>query len=179
MRRTFGKALRMPIAAVSLIFLQLICVVLFLGDLASEISQPILTPADIRHSWLESAAVFCLLAGIVFEWREGKKLMRRTDMLEEELKNARRTVFDLIETHFDSWGLTPSERDVAGFVVKGLASAEIAELRGCTEATVKAHLNAVYRKSGSVNRAGMLSHVIDSLVNGTFEQRQGADLSNE
>lgn len=176
MRRTFDKLFGLPLVAMTLIVLQLVCAVLFVVDLASELAILGRAPADTRHLVLETVAILCLLAGIAFEWREGKRLLRRTVILEEELRNARKTVFDLIETHFESWGLTPSERDVAGFVVKGLTTAEISVLRGCTEATVKAHLNAVYRKSGSVNRAGMLSHVIDSLVNGTFDHKQQAGL---
>ncbi len=172
MPRTFDKPLSVSLVSMILIVLQLICAVLFLGDLASEFATLGRAPADIRHIVLETVAIICLLAGIAFEWREGKRLLRRAVVMEEKLKDARRTVFDLIETHFDSWGLTPSERDVAGFVVKGLPTSEIAELRGCSESTVKAHLNAVYRKSGSVNRAGMLSHVIDGLVNDTFDDRK-------
>lgn len=168
MRRALQTLLRAPLAAMTLIVLQLVCAILFVGDLASELPLLGRAPADILHITLETVAILCLLAAIAFEWREGKRLLRRTAILEEEINNARKTVIDLIETHFDSWGLTPSERDVAGFVVKGLTTAEISTLRGCTEATVKAHLNAVYRKSGSLNRAGMLSHVIDSLINDDY-----------
>lgn len=174
MRRTFDKLLRAPLVVMTLVVLQLVCAVLFSVDLVSEFTLVGRAPADTRHFALETTAILCLLAGISFEWREGVRLLRRTVILEEELRNARRTVFDLIERHFDSWGLTPSERDVAGFVVKGLTTVEIAALRGSTEATVKAHLNAVYRKSGSANRAGMLSRVIDSLISDTFDHKHGA-----
>ena len=66
--------------------------------------------------------------------------------------------------HFDSWGLTPSERDVALFVIKGLPIAEIARLRGSAEGTVKSQLNAVYRKSGVSGRGALLGLLIDDLV---------------
>lgn len=179
MRHTFEELLHAPLVVMALVVLQLVCAVLFSVDLVSEFALAGRAPTDTRHFALETTAILCLLAGISFEWREGVRLLRRTVILEEELRNARRTVFDLIETHFDNWNLTPSERDVAGFVVKGLSTSEIAALRGSAEATVKAHLNAVYRKSGATNRAGMLSCVIDSLINDTFDQKHEAGLPLE
>lgn len=176
MRRTFEKLLRAPLVLVVLVFLQLFCAVLFSVDLVSEFALDGRAQTESRHLILEMTAIFCLLAGISFEWREGVRLLRRTAVLEKELRNARSAVLDLIEAHFDSWDLTPSERDVAGFVVKGLTTAEIASLRGSAEATVKAHLNAVYRKSGTTSRAGMLSCVIDSLINDTCDQKHGVKL---
>ncbi len=170
MRRRFSRFLGVPVLAIILIVLQLVCAALFLVDLVLEFVQFGSASIEASHLVLETTAILCLLAGIAFEWREGKRLLRRTVILEEELINARKTVFDLIEAHFENWGLTPSERDIANFVVKGLTTTQISTLRDCTEATVKAHLNAIYRKSGTVNRAGMLSHVIDSLVDGSFDK---------
>jgi DNA-binding CsgD family transcriptional regulator len=166
MHRSIENLLSAPLVVVALIVVQLACVVLFTFDLASEFITLENRSANIRHLALETVAILCLVIAIAFEWREGKRLRRRTVALEENLTNASKAVFDSIEAHFDTWGLTPSERDVAGFVVKGLSTTEIADLRRCSEATVKAHLNAVYRKSGSRNRAEMLSHVIDSLISG-------------
>ena len=70
----------------------------------------------------------------------------------------------MIESHFDDWTLTASERDVAGLMVKGLSIAEIAQVRGSAEGTVKAHLNAIYRKANARNRAEVLSHIMDTLI---------------
>jgi DNA-binding NarL/FixJ family response regulator len=60
--------------------------------------------------------------------------------------------------------LTPSEADVANFLVKGLGIAEIAQMRGSAEGTIKSHLNSIYRKSGTHNRGEVLSLIIDSLM---------------
>lgn len=169
MYHALTRNMSLPFGAVVLVVAQLICAVLFMIDLLSETILRQEGRADVYHITLESVLIVCLVASIVFEWQAGKKLLRRTNMLQGNLDNASKAVFQVVEAHFDSWGLTPSERDVAGFVVKGMTTAEIAELRGCSEATVKAHLNAVYRKSGSVNRAGMLSNVIDSLISGRIQ----------
>src|SRR3989338_4967942 len=91
-RRTFDKLLGLPLVAIPLIVLQLVCAVLFVVDLASELVILGRAPADTRHLVLETVAILCLLAGIALEWREGKRLLRRTVILEEELRNARKTV---------------------------------------------------------------------------------------
>ena len=70
----------------------------------------------------------------------------------------------LLEERFAEWELTPSERDVAWFTIKGLSIAEIARLRGTSEGTVKAHSNAIYRKAGVSGRTQLLSLFIEDLM---------------
>jgi DNA-binding CsgD family transcriptional regulator len=73
---------------------------------------------------------------------------------------------EVIEDRFAAWGLTPSEADVAGFTIKGFSIAEVAELRGSSEATVKTHLNAVYRKAGVSGRTQLVSVFVEDLLAG-------------
>ena len=60
--------------------------------------------------------------------------------------------------------LTPSERDVALFAIKGMSTAEIASLRSTSEGTVKAQTNAIYRKAGVSGRSQLLSLFIEDLM---------------
>jgi DNA-binding NarL/FixJ family response regulator len=48
--------------------------------------------------------------------------------------------------------LTPREREIARLVGEGLSNKVIAARGGITERTVKAHLNAIFRKTGISNR---------------------------
>lgn len=48
--------------------------------------------------------------------------------------------------------LAPRERQLIGFVRKGLRNREIAEQLGVTEGTVKVYLHAIFEKLGVVNR---------------------------
>ena len=50
-------------------------------------------------------------------------------------------------------GLTPSEQRIGMLVLTGLANGEIAERIGRAEDTVKDHLRACYRKTGTYSRA--------------------------
>ena len=70
----------------------------------------------------------------------------------------------VIEEHFDTWGLSASERDVAMLAIKGLSIAEIAALRNTKEGTVKAQNAAVYRKAGVSGRLQLLSLFIEELL---------------
>lgn len=53
--------------------------------------------------------------------------------------------------------LTNSEIDVLTYLRKGLTTREIAQYRVCSEATVKSHLTAIYRKFGVKNRTGAIA----------------------
>ena len=89
-------------------------------------------------------------------------------LLEQRLDIAKRAVHEVMEHHFTEWQLTGSEREVCMLLVKGFPIPEIASLRGSAEGTIKAHLNNIYRKSGTRNQAELLSVLIDALV-GDFE----------
>lgn len=152
----------MPLGLALLIGVQAVCVTFFVGDVLEDFRE--MAPGGGVHLGIEAVAAASLLAAIVFEVRVMLDLLRRKAQLERSLSLARAAVHEVIEAHFDAWRLSASERDVAGFLVKGLGIPEIAELRGCAEGTVKAHLNAIYRKSGARNRGELLSLVIDSLI---------------
>jgi DNA-binding CsgD family transcriptional regulator len=73
---------------------------------------------------------------------------------------------DIMGERFDEWGLTPAERDVALFAIKGLSIADIAQMRETSEGTVKAQTAAIYRKAGVSGRSQLLSLFIDDLMDG-------------
>lgn len=69
-----------------------------------------------------------------------------------------------INARFASWRLTPAERDVAWFTMKGMSISEIADLRGTSQGTVKAQGNAIYRKAGVGGRVQLLAAFMDELI---------------
>jgi DNA-binding CsgD family transcriptional regulator len=90
--------------------------------------------------------------------------MRRTAIVEQKLKAASGAFMDVMAERFDDWGLTPAERDVALFAIKGMSIQEIAALRQTSEGTVKAQTNAIYRKAGVSGRPQLLSLFIEDLL---------------
>lgn len=55
--------------------------------------------------------------------------------------------------------LTSSERDVLHQLAQGLTTREIAKERHNSEATIKSHLTAIYRKLGARNRVEAIAHL--------------------
>jgi DNA-binding NarL/FixJ family response regulator len=155
---------RLPLGLLTLIAVQVFCVLFFLTDVVEDYRAAAPGTGLSLHLNIEAVATVSLIAAIVFEVRVLMGLLRRKAQLEQAVKIASAAVNDVIEAHFETWRLSPSETDVATFLVKGLEISEIAEVRGCAEGTVKAHLNAIYRKSGTRNRGELLSVLIDSLL---------------
>lgn len=145
--------------------LQVACAVFFISDILLGIlgvrSQPI--------SWqtrelIEIGAAVGLLLGIALGAYALRRSMQAHRRAEARVRAASAAFMDLLEERFGGWGLTPAEREVALFAIKGLSTAEIAAVRTTSEGTVKAQTNAIYRKAGVSGRAQLLSLFIDDLM---------------
>lgn len=163
-RVTFERQSRAKVLAAMVacfVALQLICAMLFLLDVVSE--YPGIHHLD-WHFMRETLATVGVFVGIALQvgWLRG--LIRRNSRLERSVSMASSALQTIVEAHFAEWKLTPSEREIGFLLVKGLSISEIASVRGTAEGTVKAHLNAIYRKSHSRNRAELMSTLMDTLV---------------
>jgi DNA-binding CsgD family transcriptional regulator len=162
---------KIPTGIIVLLAAQIFCAVFFLSDVIDDFRAYGSSALGDWHMQIETASAVFLWAAILFEIRLLFVLLRRNTHLEHNLSIAQAAMHDVIQAHFESWGLTPSEQDVATFMVKGLSISEIAALRGSAEGTIKAHMHAIYRKSGTRNRGEVLSLLIDSLMEDSPEQQ--------
>lgn len=151
---------------VALIAVQGFCAAFFLVDAVRDLTEAEVGSLFDPHRTVEIIAACSLIVGMWFALRLLLQSLRRQAHLERNLSVAAGALHDVIERYFDDWGLTPAERDVAAFTLKGLSIAEVAALRGSAEGTVKAHLNAIYRKSGVSGRAQLVSLLIEDLMAG-------------
>jgi DNA-binding CsgD family transcriptional regulator len=148
---------------------QAACAVFFVSDILSSVvglrTRPISWQA---RELLELGAAIGLLLGLVLG--AVAVALSRTRRLqaqaEARLRVASGAFMALLAERFGDWGLTPAERDVALFAIKGMSTAEIAALRGTSEGTVKAQTAAIYRKAGVSGRPQLLSLFIDELMVG-------------
>jgi DNA-binding NarL/FixJ family response regulator len=171
------------LALLGLLSLQSGCALFLLADATADLlgSESLLRGS--AYHYLEFAIVVALVLGTCFSALEIRKVLRRHQSLENTVKAASGAFHQLIEESFDSWSLTPSERDVALLIIKGLSIAEIAHARQTKEGTIKAQCNAIYRKAGVSSRAQLLSHFIDELIDGGLDEARarsatpGRDLS--
>lgn len=145
--------------------IQAICAGFFLSDILSSYVGFRSTPISWKlREIIELGAAFGLVLGFVLGAVALRRSVRRRNHAEAALRTASREFMELLHERFDEWGLTPAERDVALFAVKGLSLKEIAELRETSEGTVKAQTNAIYRKAGVSGRAQLISSFVEDLM---------------
>jgi len=108
--------------------------------------------------------VIGLFLGVVLGWMALRMSLQRAERAETALRHCTVQFADVLEEHFRDWHLTPAERDVAVFLIKGLSTRAIAEMRGTSEGTIKAQTNAIYRKAGVAGRTQLLSLFIEDLM---------------
>lgn len=152
-----------PIIAIFVV--QALCAVFFVSDILASVLGLQTTPMSWEmRELLEIGAAVGLVLGLVLGGLMLHRALRERYRAEERLRRASGAFMDLLEERFTEWGLTPSERDVALFAIKGMSTAEIATLRATSEGTVKAQTNAIYRKAGVTGRPQLLSLFIDDLM---------------
>ncbi len=144
---------------------QAFCAVFFVSDIALSVLSVPVDPYPWQYrEMIEIGASVGLLLGLVLSAFLLRASLRRTREVEDTLRLASGAFMELVEERFDTWGLTPAERDVALFAVKGMSLSQIAELRQTSEGTIKSQTNAIYRKAGVSGRMQLLSLFVDDLM---------------
>lgn len=69
-----------------------------------------------------------------------------------------------IDRQFETWRLTPAEREVALLLLKGYGHKQIAGATNRSERTVRQHAVTVYQKSGLAGRAELAAFFLEDLL---------------
>jgi len=146
------------------ILFQMLCAVIFLLDVFKDMATLGRTFWTDLHQFPELGAALGLGVGITLQFRFLAEMIRRDASLTRGMNLAAGALAKVMESYFQDWQLTRAEQDVAGFTIKGYAIAEIAQMRGSAEGTVKTHLNAIYRKAGVTGRAQLVSLLVEDLL---------------
>ena len=149
----------------ALLTLQVVCAILYLVNILSAFTG-ITFASWLVNELIELGAALGLLMGVIFGGLVLRRTLRHNREMTRQLAAASGAFMDLLDERFDGWSLTPAERDVALFAIKGCSTAEIAALRQTSEGTVKAQTAAIYRKAGVGGRPALLSGLIEELVAG-------------
>lgn len=156
---------------IALLVIQVTSALFFVSDILSSLLGLPFGPFNWQaRELIEIGAALGLILGIFALIAVLRAVERRSDRIESQLRAASGAFMELLEERFGEWTLTPAERDVALFAIKGLTTAEIARLRNTSEGTVKAQTNAIYRKAGVGGRPQLLSLFIEELMDGGLEQ---------
>jgi DNA-binding CsgD family transcriptional regulator len=143
-------------------------------DLALDRSESWSSP----HVVFELAFVALCLAAVLYLWRGwvgARRGLQRTQQhlhAREAERDAWRTratqllqgLGAEIEAQFARWSLTPTEKEVALLLLKGLGHKEAAAVLDRSERTVRQHSVAVYRKSGLSGRAELAAFFLEDLL---------------
>lgn len=132
----------------------------------SDLISDYLEGTEAWHLAVEALVVLLSVGGIAyllqaFIKRQGEleqlkvQLAETNDHLSEarqQIRTAGQEYTQVIQKQFDTWQLTPSEKEVASLLLKGLSFDGIANVRNTKEKTVRQQATAIYRKSGLGSR---------------------------
>ena len=149
----------------ALLVVQALCTAVFVSDILSSLLGFRRVPVTWQmRELIEIGAAAGLLIGIGLGGWALRLARQERNAAEARLKRASGAFAEVLGQRFAEWGLTPAERDVALFAIKGMSTAQIAELRATSEGTVKAQTNAIYRKAGVTGRSQLLALFIEELM---------------
>lgn len=107
-------------------------------------------------------------------WRERSSLLETRRQLEERreerdqwrvsAEGALAGLARAIDERLRAWGLTPTEREIAVLLLKGMSHKQIAAATSRSERTVRQHAVAVYQKSGLRGRAELAAFFLAGLA---------------
>jgi DNA-binding CsgD family transcriptional regulator len=163
---------RQTIGAALVIFGVILLIVA--GDLITDYQYGV----AVTHVFAEGAIIALVVVGIGLLTRrymelrsEARRLEEKLEVTRDDAERWRREAKELLEglgeaidRQFDRWELTPAEREVALFLLKGFSHKEIAEYRDVSDRTIRQQAHAVYEKADVSGRAQLSAFFLEDLL---------------
>lgn len=161
------KVSRMRISTLllaAIVLLQVTFSVFYIVDMAMELFgiRKVAVSWEYRET-VQIVTIFGMLLGAFLGIVVLKGIGKSLREVDDRMLAASGQFHKLMTRRFEDWGLSPSEKDVAVFALKGLSNSQIAEARGKSVGTIKAQCNAIYQKAGVSSRTQLLSNFIEEL----------------
>lgn len=86
------------------------------------------------------------------------------DSWRERAQRALDGLGEAVDEQFRAWELTPAEREIALYLLKGYSHKRIAEISGRRERTVRQHGVVIYHKAGLSGRAELAAWFLEDLM---------------
>lgn len=132
----------------------------------SDLISDYLEGTEAWHLAIEALVVLMSVGGIAYLLQAFSKRQRELETVKAQLLETKDNLSEaraqisavgqeysqVIQKQFETWQLTPSEKEVASLLLKGLSFDEIANVRNTKEKTVRQQATAIYRKSGLGSR---------------------------
>lgn len=173
------KGLWVPVAIFSLI------AVFTAVDIVADLSAG----STVFHVSIEALLVLTAMVGAIYflrRLRSARQLARdlKADLKAAQAKTAHwqeresellRKLRGAIDKQFDEWDLTPTEQEIAFYLLKGLSMKEIAQLRNSTDHSVKQQAYVLYHKAGLKGRAELSAFFLGGLLHLDMQAGEAAE----
>lgn len=143
-----------------------VCEAFFLLDLIADIFSLDIDTSWFNHDQIEAVSVFSLAIALGVIGIQIRRLLREHRESQDSVDVASGELLDVIYRRFDEWQLTPSESEIALFLIKGLAAQEIADIRDTRAGTVKSQSSTIYQKAGVRGRNELVAYFVEDLLAG-------------
>jgi len=156
---------------------------IFIGALAAiDIIADMQEGAELIHIIIEGLvfiiAIVSALAISLRLYKEAKNSRRLFEEMSLELQRNREETKEWknetqvllqglgisINKQFERWELTPTEKEIGLFLLKGLSHKEVAYIRGVSEATARQQARSIYKKAGLNGRHDLAAFFLEELA---------------
>ncbi|MBT3235902.1 MAG: hypothetical protein HN353_08120 [Bdellovibrionales bacterium] len=118
--------------------------------------------------------VVFLVRALLIKKREIESLQTKLQTDRQDLihwKNESKKYIDglsqVIDQQFNSWLLSPGEKDIAMLLLKGLTTREIASIRNTKEKTIRQQATSIYKKANISGRQELAAFFLEDLLSPT------------
>ena len=119
---------------------------------------------NISHIVIEFVVFVAVSTVLLNELRRVSRLKAAVHQERDKTARLSGELLAVMRSQFDSWGLSPSEAEVALLLIKGLSMKEISAARGVKEKTIRQQATGIYAKSGYAGRHELAAHFIEDLM---------------
>lgn len=130
------------------------------------------------HFFIELLVFIGVSAALLLGMRDLLRLRMRLSREEKRNDLFSRALAESIDMQLEEWRMTPSEKDVAWFIIKGYRFSEIARVRGVKETTSRLQATSVYAKAGVSGRSEFVAEIIQSLLESLPEKTASRDMGS-
>jgi DNA-binding NarL/FixJ family response regulator len=148
------------------LYLPVIVLAMAMIFFAYDIIVDVINDGDsLVHLFIE-LMVFVAISYVLFrELQHVSRLNQAITMERSKTARLAGELFNVMQAQFVQWKLSPSEKNVALLLIKGLSMKEIAEARDVKEKTIRLQASAIYIKSGHAGRHELAAYFIEDLIN--------------
>jgi DNA-binding NarL/FixJ family response regulator len=154
--------------------LYLVFSISFVVDIFFDLNEKVAFEHVLHEFLLLTLSLSAAIYQTILLSRQKKKIVEVQEQLVEttnsylswkaKSRHSAQQIRQAIDLQFDEWGLSPSEKDVALFLVKGLSMKEIANIRETQDKTVRQQATQIYKKADVGGRQELAAFFLEDIV---------------